>query len=103
VRVGSDCPTDQPLDELSFIYFVRALELDAGDTVVVRRHFDERRNPVRVVAHTTRDLEMIVPDIRQKNGTSKLRFLLSDDSTRVPLRIQTAMPVAGQITMTLIR
>ena len=103
VRVPDDCPTAQPLDELSFIYLVRALELNAGDTIVVRRHFDERRNPVRIVAHTARDLEMIVPDVRQKNGTSRLRFLISDDSARVPLRIQTTMPVAGQITMTLVR
>lgn len=94
--------TDLPLDELSFIYFIRALDLAAGDTIVVRRHFDARRNPVRIVALGTRHYEMTVPDSRQKHGTSQLRFLISNDEARVPLRIESTMPVAGAITMTLV-
>lgn len=101
VRVGDECATDAPLDELSFIYFIRALDLPAGDTLVVNRHFDVARNPVRITALAPRYYEMAVRDARQKHGVSKLRFLISDDAARVPLRIESTMPMAGTITMTL--
>jgi hypothetical protein len=101
VRVPVDVAGSLPLDELSFIYFVRALDLAPGDSLEVSRHFDPQRNPVRIRALATRQYEMTVPDARQKNGFSRLRFTISDDSARVPLRIETSMPVAGSITMTL--
>jgi hypothetical protein len=44
---------------------------------------------------------MRVPDARQKHGFSTIRFFISDDAERVPVRIETSMPVAGQIVMTL--
>jgi hypothetical protein len=102
VRVNSDVATDQPLDELSFIYFIRALDLEPGDSIMVSRHFDPRRNPVRITAIAPRYYEMRVPDSRQKSGTSVLRFLIGDDASRLPLRIESDMPVAGHITMTLV-
>lgn len=101
VRIGDDVAADLPLDELSFIYFVRALDLAPGDSLVVNRHFDPRRNPVRIRALASNQYEMTAPDARQKKGVSRLRFTISDDSTRVPLRIETSMPVAGNITMSL--
>ncbi len=102
VRVGDDVATDQPLDELSFIYFIRALDLQPGDSITINRHFDPRRNPVRITSLSPRYYEMRVPDSRQKSGTSRLRFLIGSDATRLPLRIESDMPVAGQITMTLV-
>lgn len=101
VRVDGDVAPQQPLDELSFIYFIRALDLEPGDTLVVRRHFDQKRNPVRITALSPNYYEMTVPDPRQKSGLSRLRFLISDDEARVPLRIESSMPMAGTITMTL--
>lgn len=98
-----------PLDELSFIYLVRSLALDIGESIEVRRHFDVRRNPVRIEA-VAKDVVagtnvvvyvMRVPDPRQKNGMSTLRFFLSDDAARLPLRIESTMPMAGTITMSL--
>ena len=59
--------TDAPLDELSFIYFIRTLPLTADTTFEVSRHFDATRNPIGLwilgrervivsdVAGTTRD------------------------------------------------
>lgn len=98
-----------PLDELSFIYFVRSLDLPVGDSITVRRHFDVRRNPVQIAAVARQNVvgrdvvvyEMRVPDTRQKKGFSLLRFFISDDAARVPVRIESSMPVAGQVTMTL--
>lgn len=98
-----------PLDELSFIYLVRSLDLKIGESLEIRRHFDVRRNPVHIEAVATdtvagRDVVvyvMKVPDPRQKNGTSTLRFFISNDAARLPLRIESSLPVAGAITMTL--
>lgn len=101
VTVGSDAASDLPLDELSFIYFIRALDLSPGESVVVHRHFDQRRNPVRVKALAASYYEMTVPDARQAKGSSTLRFLISTDGERLPLRIESVMPVGGKITMTM--
>ena len=100
---------EHPLDELSFIYLVRSLDLQVSQAVEVRRHFDAQRNPVRIEAVARRVVagrdvvvyEMHVPDPRQKNGSSTLRFFISDDDARLPMRIESSMPAAGQITMTL--
>lgn len=98
-----------PLDELSIIYLLRSIYLQPGESVELRRHFDVRRNPIQVAALARQVIgdrnvvvyEMKVPDARQKTGFSTLRFFISDDAERVPVRIETSMPVAGQITMTL--
>jgi hypothetical protein len=108
-KTTSPLASGQPLDELSFIYLVRSLNLAIGQVVQVSRHFDERRNPVRIQA-IRRDTvglvrvvvyEMQVPDARQKSGHTTLRFYISDDHSHLPMRIETSMPVAGAITMTL--
>jgi len=46
-------------------------------------------------------IEMRVPDTRQKKGTSTLRFYIGDDTDRLPLRIDSAMPMAGTMTLVL--
>ena len=106
----------QPLDELAFIYLVRALvgtvhEAPGGTSI--DRHFDERRNSVRFLDRgrtrvaafgdsvTASVIQMDARDSRQKQGTTRLTFYIGDDAARLPLRIVTSMPVAGALTMTL--
>jgi hypothetical protein len=104
-------PSKGMLDELSFIYLVRGLDLEPGQSVEIRRHFDEARNPVVVNALPNEVMagqnvvvyEMKVRDARQKSGTSTLKFWISADAARQPLRIETTMPMAGRVTMTLVR
>jgi len=110
-----DCASPDPLDELSFLYFIRTLPLEDGATYGLSRHFDQARNPVRVrvvgrkVLPDTRHegsyrtvlVEMRVPDSRQETGTSLLRVYLTDDEQRVPVRIESAMPIGGTMVMTL--
>ncbi len=95
-----------PLDELSFIYLIRSLKLAPGEERIITRHFDPARNPVRVCASDDNGgadiIEMHVPDKRQSSGVSVLRFHLSRDDRRVPIRIESNMPVAGRITMRLV-
>lgn len=99
--------SEEALDELSFIYLIRNLPLVAGQELVLTRHFDAIRNPVRLRAFAgsadSDIIEMSVPDKRQKNGVSTLRFYLAKDRRRTPLRIESTMPVAGRVTMTLVQ
>jgi hypothetical protein len=107
-------PTTAPLDELSFIYFLRTLPL-ASDTVDrVVRHYDRARNPiaVRVVGRDTLKtkagtfativVEMRVKDPRRYgDGEGVIRLYLSDDAFRYPVRIESSVPVLGATVLTL--
>ena len=98
--------SSEALDELSFIYLIRNIELAVGEERIFTRHFDHARNPVKIRAVSYTDdvevIEMSVPDKRQKSGFSVLRFHVSRDRRRIPLRIESSMPVAGKVTMTFV-
>ncbi len=106
-------PTDAPLDELSFLYFIRTLPLEDGATYTLGRHFDAGRNPVvvQVLGRERLDLpigvfrtiavEMRVHDAGRFGGEGVLRLYLTDDAARYPVRIQTSMPFAGALTLDL--
>ena len=99
--------SENPLDELSIIYLIRNIRLTPGSEHVLERHFDVARNPIHVrrvdsPADSVDIVEMVVPDARQKNGNSVLRFHLSRDARRVPLRIESSMPIVGRVVMTLV-
>ncbi|MDB4907417.1 MAG: hypothetical protein JWO05_2201 [Gemmatimonadetes bacterium] len=101
------------LDELSFIYLVRTLELPLDSPLVLRRHFDEARNPTVLTYHGLRDIEtpmgwfrareveMRVRDARNYDGEGVIRFWISDDACRRPVRIESRVPRAGSVVMTL--
>ncbi len=102
-----------PLDELSFLYFLRTLPLVADTTLVFARHFDVSRNPTRVTV-TGRDtidvgagrfraivVEMTVRDARRYRGEGLIRLHLSDDACRLILRIESRVPDAGDATLDL--
>ena len=105
--------TDAPLDELSFIYFVRTLSLANGDDDRYDRHFDASRNPtrVRVVGRETVTVpagrfetiivEMYVRDERRYGGIGVVRLNLTDDTRRIPVRIQSHMRRAGTTVLAL--
>ena len=108
-------PTAAPLDELSFLFFIRTLPLEAGATYDLNRHFDTRRNPVRVKVLGRREVtvpagrfrtvavEMRVHDPeRYKDGRQAvIRLYLTDDECRIPVRIESSMPFVGSVTMAL--
>jgi hypothetical protein len=101
------------LDELSFIYLIRGLDLEPGESVELDRHFDAARSPV-VVRHRGRDrirvpagtfdvlvLEMEVRDGERFGGAGRVVLHLSDDELRVPVRIASATPVVGSLVLVL--
>ena len=106
-------PTDAPLDELSFIYAIRTIPLPADTSYQLDRHFDGARNPVtlRVLGRDTIRtgagtfpavlVEMRVKDGRRYKGEGVIRIHFSDDDARLPLRIESSMPVLGTVVFTL--
>lgn len=111
-RVG-DSPTDAPLDELSFMYFIRTLPLADDATHRLNRHFELDRNPasIRVIHRETVAtaagefrtilVEMRVRDPRRYRGQGVIRINLSDDARRLPVRIESTMPIVGKAVLTL--
>jgi hypothetical protein len=103
----------QPLDELSFIYFLRTVPLDHDTVFQVSRHFDPARNPtiIRVLGEElvetpvgifrTRIVEMVVRDPKRYRGTGTIRFNISVADCHVPVRIVSRMPVLGTTTLLL--
>lgn len=101
-----------PLDELSFIYFIRTLPMTTGATYSFDRHFDPARNPVKVSVvrreviptpmgelHVLR-VEMRVRDPRHYKGEGLIKIHLTDDACRLPVRIESKMPVIGTAVLT---
>lgn len=110
---SGESPTDAPLDELSFIYFLRTLPLESDSTLSFSRHFDAQRSPttVRVLGHeeittatgsvATTVVEMRVRDPEHYRGEGTIRFSISEDRCRIPVRIESTIPDAGTVVLTL--
>ena len=112
---SGDALSDAPLDELSFIYFLRTVPLADDSTYRFDRHFDAQRNPttvkvvrrerltVRAGSFATVLVEMRVRDPARYNGEGVIRIHFSDDERRLPLRIESVLPAAGTAILTLER
>lgn len=99
--------SSMPLDELSFMYFIRTLPMTPGATYRLDRHFDVLRNPTTVSVMRREIIptpmgelrvilvEMRVRDPRHYKGEGVIRIHLTDDDCRLPARIESTMPVIG--------
>ncbi len=108
-----DLAAPDPLDELSFLYFIRTLPIDRDTTLTFARHFDAARNPTIVTIgdggvlttpagrFATRLLTMRVRDPKRYRGTGTIKVYLSDAECRVPVRIESRMPMLGATTLLL--
>ncbi|CAN5689882.1 hypothetical protein BH23GEM11_BH23GEM11_05080 [soil metagenome] len=104
---------ERPLDELSFIFLARSLNLEAGEMVEFDRHFDPARSPVRMRDRgretvrvpagefRVRVVEMEVNDPSRFGDAGRVTLYLTDDADRVPVKIATAMPVVGSLVLVL--
>lgn len=108
-----ESPTDAPLDELSFMYFLRTLPIGSAGDWRFARHYAADRNPtfVRLLGreeietgagrYRTVLLEMRVKNPRIYKGEGVIRVHLTDDACRIPVRIESQMPVIGAAVMLL--
>lgn len=105
--------TNAPLDELSFIYYLRSLPAMQDTVYQFNRHFDATRNPITVrVARgdtlktpigrfATLLMEMHVRDPRRYRGDGVIRVYLSDDKCRIPVRVESSVPDVGAFVLSL--
>ena len=106
-------PTNQPLDDLSFLYHARTLPLDIGATYSLPRYFKADGNPVviRVVRRETitvpagRFRTIVLQPVIKTDGLfgegGRAEVFLSDDEHRIPVLIRSRVPVVGSLTMLL--
>lgn len=93
-----------PLDDGSFIYFVRSLPLDVGQTYEFNRYFVPGKNPVRLtvlrkehvkVAAGEFDAIVVQPEIKAGgifSDKARAEIWFADDSTRMMLRMRSGLP-----------
>ncbi|MDB4914539.1 MAG: hypothetical protein JWM95_2183 [Gemmatimonadetes bacterium] len=101
-----------PLDDISFLYFVRSQRLDVGTTMEVPRHFKPQSNPVTLKVLRKDTIEavgrrwptiVVQPIIKTStmfSDGSEAKVWLSDDSARVIVQINAKLSI-GSITMKL--
>jgi len=111
---GGELVSDDPLDELSFIYLLRTLDFGDSDELSISRHYQAERNPVvvRLVGReevslptgllSTLVIEMEVRDGKRFGGSGLIKLHLTDDLQRYPVRIETTMPVVGTLVLDLV-
>ena len=109
--VFGELATALPLDDISFIYFVRSLPLEVGKTYTFPRYFKKDGNPVilkverRDVRETpagTFNTIVVRPTIKtsglfSEGGEAELHF--TDDENRYLVYMRVGMSVVGSITM----
>ena len=95
----------QPLDDGSFLYFVRTVPLEVGQTYEFYRYFRPDRNPVKIqVLRKERvkvpagefDAIVIQPVIKAKgifSESGRAEIWLADDSTRVMLQMKSKLSI----------
>jgi hypothetical protein len=98
-------PTPFPLDDIAFVYFLRTVPLEVGQTYTFDRYFKETGNPVtvEVVRKDTRktdagefDVIVVRPSFQSEglfseDGEAQLEF--SDDERRLLVYMWVNMPV----------
>jgi hypothetical protein len=103
--------SDLPLDEIAFVYFVRTLDLEVGETYSYDRYFKDDGNPVvlkvlrrerKQVDAGTFDTIVVQPIIRtsglfSEGGKAELYF--TDDEHRHLVYMRSEIPVVGSITL----
>ncbi len=104
-------PTNQPLDDLSFIYYARTLPLEPGATYTLPRYFKADGNPVvlQVLRRETiqvpagRYRTIVVRPVIRTDGLfgegGRAEVYFSDDEHRIPVLIRSRVPVVGSLSM----
>jgi hypothetical protein len=107
--------TDEPLDELSFLYWIRTLPLEVGQTYSYDRFFVNKSNPVilRVLRREVKQVPagefktIVVQPIIKSGGVfgegGKAELYLTDDAARQLVYMRSEIPVVGSITLHLRR
>ena len=107
--------TNRPLDDVSVVYFARALPLKVGDTHTIDRYFKADANPIvlRVVRRETVTVPagtfqtiVVRPTIKTsglfgEGGEAELFF--SDDAQHTLVQMRSKVPLIGSLSLHLMR
>ena len=97
----------EPLDDASFLYFVRTIPLEIGKVYDFPRYFRPDRNPVRIrvlrrervkVPAGTFDAVVLQPIIKSKGLFSEggeAQVWIADDSTRMMVQMKSKLPIGS--------
>ena len=105
--------TDEPLDDVSFLFYVRTLPLRVGDVDTIPRYFKPgreviirvlRKESVTVPAGTFQVI-VVQPTILNAGGLfgqgGKAEVYLTDDSARTLVMLRSHVPLLGALALTL--
>lgn len=96
-----------PLDDASFIYFIRTVPLEIGRTYSFERYFRPEKNPVRIkvlrretvkVPAGTYQAIVVQPIIKSKgifSENSKAEIWFSEDANRIMVQLKADLPVGS--------
>lgn len=108
-----ELPTDIPLDDVSFLYFVRTLPLEVGETYTFPRYFRDKGNPVTLkvlrketikVPVGTFETIVVQPIIKTSGlfgdgGQAEVYF--TDDDQRLLVQMKSRMPILRSLNLVL--
>lgn len=108
-----DLISDHPLDEIAFVFFVRTLPLEIGETLTFNKYFREHGNPVTLEVLRREEVEvpagtfqaLVLRPIIKSRGLwdedSEAEIYVTDDDERVLLKVRSRVPVIGSLTLLL--
>ena len=103
--------TSEPLDELAFVFWLRTLPLEVGDTYTSDRYFLDDGNPVviRVLRKERKEVPagefdtIVVQPTFQTRGLfgqgGKAEIFLTDDPSHHIVYLRSEIPVVGSVTL----
>lgn len=114
---NGELATDVPLDDISFLYFVRTLPLQVGETYTLPRYYKDDGNPVTIKVLRKEKIELpagefqtivVRPIIKTDSGMfkedAKGEVWFTDDDRRLLVKLQAKMgagPFGGTLKMEL--
>lgn len=110
---SGDLPTDRPLDEVSFLYHVRTMDLEVGKTYRLDQYFQESGNPVVLEVLRRETVEVpagmfqtiVVRPIIQTSGLfgegGEAEVYFTDDDRRLLVQMRSRVPVVGSLNLRL--
>lgn len=108
-----ELPTDIPLDDVSFLYFVRTLPLEVGQTYTFPRYFREGGNPVvlkvlrkeKVTVPVGTFETIVVQPIIKTSGLfgdgGKAEVYFTDDDQRILVQLKSRVPILRSLNLVL--